>query len=436
MGKGCIQISIPAGRVSSDLTNFPVYVKLTNSAGTSSSDLTSIFTALGEDNLKLGVFLPDYTTQCYVEIVSWDTGTSASELHFKAPNIYSASDNMFYLIYDSEMADNSTYVGITGSTPAKAVWSNGYVTVLHMNDVGSNIVDSTSYANVGTKVGGTPSVESPGFVGRAQLFNGTDQCITIPHVTSLNLSSGTLETILNAGNVGTDGYLVSKGNPGAGYYYNNRFVGSSNVTEWAAPSAVQSDAVFTEANTWILSSLTFSDTAVTFYKNGTAAGARTLSTSPQNNTDSLYIGNRLGGATASHFFDGYLDEIRVSNVARSDGWINATYKTLYDTLCTYSQYTWKRVVVETDLAAHSAEETVVHGLRETGMGAAQISASGTSVVVTHGLSTTPTYIYISMVSNPGTSVYFWADTATSTQFTINTSGAVTNNTDFNWIAIV
>lgn len=334
MSKGCIKIHIASGIVSSDLTNFPVYLNISGSAGLGSTDLTDIFDVLDASNLKMRLYNSTFSQQCYVEIVSWSTINNYAEIHFKAPYIYASSDTDYYLLYDTDYADNSDYVGVTGSTPAKNVWDNNFVAVYHMNDSGSDCLDSTQYSNTAAKIN-SPS-EGAGLVGRCQSFNGVSQYLLTSHSDSLNCTSGTLETLLKAQNVDTDGYLFAKGDPSVGYYYNNRFVGSINRTEWAAASAVQSSDVFTDSSTWVLSQLTFDTVNLNFYRNGSSAGSGSLSTAPVNNTDGLYIANRKNGSTAAHFFDGSLDEVRVSNSVRNSAWEAATYINLFDTLNTYS----------------------------------------------------------------------------------------------------
>jgi hypothetical protein len=74
-------------------------------------------------------------------------------------------------------------------------------------------------------------------------------------------------------------------------------------------------------------------------------------------------------------------------------------------------------------------------------GSANISAAGSSVVVTHGLGGTPSYVFLTQKSALGTSasstgvngVYFTS--ANSTYFTINAMAAANTSTAINWIAI-
>ena len=50
-------------------------------------------------------------------------------------------------------------------------------------------------------------------------------------------------------------------------------------------------------------------------------------------TEPLYFGGKAGG---TRWFDGIIDEVRISSTNRSAAWIAATYDSLWDTLLTYS----------------------------------------------------------------------------------------------------
>jgi hypothetical protein len=71
-------------------------------------------------------------------------------------------------------------------------------------------------------------------------------------------------------------------------------------------------------------------------------------------------------------------------------------------------------------------------------GTATIASGSTSIVVSHGLVTTPTRIIVTPRENPTNAVSFWwVDTLTTTQFTINVNtdpGA--SNLDFDWRAVI
>lgn len=69
-------------------------------------------------------------------------------------------------------------------------------------------------------------------------------------------------------------------------------------------------------------------------------------------------------------------------------------------------------------------------------GTGTITTGNTSVTINHGLSTTPTSVLLTPLNTNLGALAHWAGTLTSTQFNMNTSGAVGSNAIFSWHAIV
>jgi len=69
------------------------------------------------------------------------------------------------------------------------------------------------------------------------------------------------------------------------------------------------------------------------------------------------------------------------------------------------------------------------------MGSSNITASNGAVIVTHGMSGTPTRIQLTYAGNPGnnTSTLYWG-TANATNFTISVTANVTSNVAVGWVA--
>lgn len=71
-------------------------------------------------------------------------------------------------------------------------------------------------------------------------------------------------------------------------------------------------------------------------------------------------------------------------------------------------------------------------------GTATIVSGSTSIAVTHNLPGAPSHVFVTPRENPTNAVaYWWWDTPTSTQFTINVNanpGA--SNLDCDWIALI
>ena len=126
-----IKSTIDSTDIDSDLTHFPVLVHLSSSAGYNNVDVTAIFSELGSNSKKIAVTKDDGTTQMYVEVEEWNyTGTpSTSEAWLWVSKsdwtISSTANTDFYIYYDNNKADNTTYVGDPNSTPAENVCFGG-----------------------------------------------------------------------------------------------------------------------------------------------------------------------------------------------------------------------------------------------------------------------------------------------------------------------
>jgi len=87
-----------------------------------------------------------------------------------------AEDTVFYMYYDSDHADNTTYIGDIGSAPGEAVWSSHYLMVCHMvDDTTSTLKDSTDNSYDMTKKGANEPLEEN---GKEQHYDGLGDYIT------------------------------------------------------------------------------------------------------------------------------------------------------------------------------------------------------------------------------------------------------------------
>jgi hypothetical protein len=69
-------------------------------------------------------------------------------------------------------------------------------------------------------------------------------------------------------------------------------------------------------------------------------------------------------------------------------------------------------------------------------GTATIRAGTNSIIVAHGLVSTPTMVLVTMISNPSVAVSTYITNENTTDFSINISGNVSNDTSFYWRAVI
>jgi hypothetical protein len=109
-----LKIIVDGSKVTETLTDFPVYVDITDSAGISDEDLSKFFISMNDDSKrkKIKLFQADKATECYVEIDNSDMANSKFGIHFKAPSLPAGVDTVFWLQYSPLWPDNTTYIGI------------------------------------------------------------------------------------------------------------------------------------------------------------------------------------------------------------------------------------------------------------------------------------------------------------------------------------
>ena len=340
-----IKLTFDNTNVDDTLSDFPVLIKLSDSSGISSTDVTSVFTELGSDanRKKIAVTISDEITQCYVEIERFDYSNSVAWLWVKAPSVASGVTTDLYLYYDSDQDDNTVYVGDTGDTPAQSVWDNNFKLVMHMSqdpngDVADAIKDSTSNANHGTPAGAMTSDDLvDGKIGKAIDFDGGDDRIACGAGLENDPSVLTIE-------------LIAK-SAGAASLYSHRSEATrliqiyiQSTSEAKLQMRGSGNSLQEISKTGLdLTTLTYiagifdavSDNHKLYVNNLTVEtlnydfGVETF-TATQDNLATYYTGAVYGG-----YLLGQIDEFRISNTARSAAWIKATYYSNWDDLISF-----------------------------------------------------------------------------------------------------
>ena len=110
-------IDIDNTKIDSDLTDFPLLVNLSTSAGTNNYDASDIFDAVGSDYNKLKIYDSD-GTQLYTEVENWDATNNSAQLWVKVPTISSSTSTRLTLDY-STISGSNDY--ISDDPTAKAI---------------------------------------------------------------------------------------------------------------------------------------------------------------------------------------------------------------------------------------------------------------------------------------------------------------------------
>ena len=244
----------------------------------------------------------------------------------RLPMLPSATDTTIQLYFGDPTAADT-------SSPAD-VWDAGYQAVWHLGEapgaLGGN-ADSTSKHN-DTLPGGTPAIGAAGKLGRAVGFDGIDDNLRVPQSASLTAtaSQATLsmwinwttplpadfQRLLMSSNTfaGDGSGMEWATNSGGQHYYYPASAGSNNY------ASIQEMFI---AGAWHHVALTqdFATQAVQIFVDG-AAQPKTVDNTPGMwTTLSTAADWYWGGMPPNARFLGAMDEIRVSNVIRSAGWI-------------------------------------------------------------------------------------------------------------------
>ena len=333
-----IKITIDHNSIGSVLINFPVMVYLSNSSGRFGNDVSGVFDELQNSNnrKKIAITTSDGITQCYVEIENWDATNKRAWLWTKVPVIDSSQDTFLYLYYDRYQADNTAFVGDTGSSAAANVWDSNYKLVLHLGENTGPNMDSTSNDNLGTPQGGvTQSV--PGVVDGAEAFNGVDGKTQIADSPSLDFTGDqiTMEAYVKLDSLPTtETAIARKDNQWQIGFINSHTIRNLVQTGGSDGWTVANDENFPfQTGTWYYWTFTYDGSEITDLLDAQQVGStHTVTGNIICNSAPLYIGYCVysGG-----YLNGTIDEIRISDIVRSPSWIEASYETNRDNLLSY-----------------------------------------------------------------------------------------------------
>jgi hypothetical protein len=338
-----IRITIDNNDVDSALSDFPVLVYLSNSSsGRNNDDVSFVFDELQSDanRKKIVVTTSDGITQCYVEIERWDDASEQAWLWVKVPSISNTTDTDLYLYYDADHADNTDYVGDPNSTPAESVWDSDYVMVQHLQETSGTHFDSTSNGNNGT-LGADVNPDADGKIDGADEFDGADGAthyISFPSSASLNtLDNMAAEAWIRTNDYTDDhqtmisfyyssterAYMMIDSSPEYIRIYNdiNNQDGWEAVTNWHP-----------ENDTWYHIAWRIDGTDWKIYVNGEEKGTSTESLTMADLDDGFSLGVGQRDQQGDRTFNGFIDEVRISNISRSAAWIKASYESGRDDL--------------------------------------------------------------------------------------------------------
>jgi hypothetical protein len=343
------QITIDHTKVEGDLINFPLLV----------SHISSDFSDNAQPDGDDFVFtLLNDTTQIQLshELEKYDSTSGELIAWVNIPIVRGNEDTIFYLYYGNPTCNSQ-------QNP-KSVWDSHFCGVWHLHD----FKDSTNNSNDGTNYG-TDDIE--GKIGTAKEFIEINHdYITLgdmPEPANNRISRATFELWINP-RIGTWGNLISKLDTSyepdrKSYNFNLLKTGeirfSAQSGTWYPDDRIirfTSDESFIVNDLWqyLVVVIDLSKKEGVIYYNGEEKDSNViiLGTPPSYLYD-IFLDERLGKyvpeSSAPHYYNGSMDEVRISKVCRSSDWIKTSYVN-YNEPSTFLKFGYE----ETDLTLYDA----------------------------------------------------------------------------------
>jgi VCBS repeat-containing protein len=299
------------------------------------------------------------------EIETWNPN-GQSHIWVKVPQIdaSSASDSI-WLYYGNS--------GAAAGQNAADVWSNGYVGVWHMNGnpSGTQAIQDSSSSNVdGTSTGMDSTNQVNGPIGGALKFDGTSEYIRVATTssdpTAVNPSQLTIEAwASSSGNTGFAERIINRRHivllsPVESYgLATSASDGTQLIHSTGSPDLVGTSGAL-PADRWRYVTGVLAGSTSSLYVDGVLNATQSGVTSYGSGNDDITIGAGEMGLTStiSQYWRGGIDEVRLSNVARSAAWTAAQYASMTDTMISYGKSQTVAGVLDNDSSTASGALTV------------------------------------------------------------------------------
>jgi hypothetical protein len=303
------QLTVNGAMINGTLTNFPVLIDITDANLTKAKSDGSDIVFMDSPNHKLNG-----------EIELFDNSSGHLVAWVTLPTVSQGNDIQLSMYYSSSNVTTQN---------SSSVWDPNFVMVQHLEQSGASRNDSTAYANNGTAILGITKVA--GKIDGADNFDGSTGFIQVANSPSLNPSSAmTIELWVNLAQTANYQNLINKGTYSQ-YYL--RYTPSSQSIYWVVKLADGTVTPPLEGKVWntagwhylVATVDTQAQTPVTnVYADGlkTLAGNFSAGKSLLSTTNAVVISDR---SSSGRTVNGVLDEVRISNVARSAAWIQTSY---------------------------------------------------------------------------------------------------------------
>lgn len=332
------EIEIDCAKVEGEnLENFPVLI-----SWNSDSDLAA---HVGVDNGDDILFTDNAGVKLDHEIENFVKDNGQLVAWVRVPTLYDNENVKITIRYGNASATNQE--NPTG------VWDDNFKLVTHMKDDpdASHIKDSTINANHGTKKAINEPIEADGKIGKTQDFDGSDDYIGVADADSLDVTTGaTIEAWIKVEALTTWHKIISKledwvsaGEVSYDFQVTDttkklQFSVSPDGNVLPGETIVIGDTVLGTATDYYIVARYDGSYITVFLQGVIDCTPIAYSSDIYAGTGRLTIGARWDSSQSVYkiFFNGIIDEARISDTARSAGWILTTFNNQSDPASFYS----------------------------------------------------------------------------------------------------
>jgi Concanavalin A-like lectin/glucanases superfamily/Domain of unknown function (DUF2341) len=310
--------------VAGNVLNFPVLVRLTNINSSYGNFDFSQALPNGQD-IRFAKFNGD---TCSYQIERWDPSEQGgAEIWVKVDTVYGNNATQSIRMYwgNPAAAAASNGAGVFDT-------ANGFQAVWHMGGAGTaQVTDATGNHYNGTPTALATGAATAGMIGQCQSFNGASSYVVMPNTANSKLNfpvQGTYSVSAWVNTAVLDAQyhtIASKGDN----QYSLQIM--NIVNEWEFSECMASGGWTTvtspaSVGAWSFVTGVRNGANEYLYVNGTCTDSVILVVANavvQSTTDNFTIGRQPVNAT--YFFNGLIDEVRVSSTALSADWIKLCY---------------------------------------------------------------------------------------------------------------
>ena len=306
-------ITIDNTQVDEDLNNIPIQLFIVQS------------TNINADGGNIRIW-SDTGVQLPVEIEYYDATSGNLSIFFKG-NLSSSSDTSFWLYYGNA---SYTLPAVNSEFGTENVWDSGFIGVWHFNidPSSSNLIDSTSYNQDATMNGAMTSADLVNITyGKGIDFDGSNDYFSIADNSVLDIANNlTIDTFLTQ-DTDPESYpaIIRKGENYVLYKLKESLIPSA-VSFRTFDGITANDVIDMPIGTKHFWNARYNNSKTALFSDGVEKATGTKTGALTTNAETFYIGYYPSAGQ----WDGVMDELRLSNISRSNGYISTTYNNLYN----------------------------------------------------------------------------------------------------------